>query len=85
MKRQKSQPLLTQFGFKQQRKEIAGMGELLLTRLLHRDTFIYSIFFGKSVTHVTRHFYSLCKQTARFSRLSLIKDNSSIKSFVVYS
>jgi len=27
MKRQKSQPLLTQFGFKQQRKEIAGMGE----------------------------------------------------------
>jgi len=27
MKRQKSQPPLTQFGFKQQRKEIAGMGE----------------------------------------------------------
>ena len=59
---------------------------LLVTRLLHRDTFIYSnIFFCDSLTHVTRHFYSLCKQTARFSRMSLIKDNSSIKSFIVYS
>ena len=59
---------------------------ILVTRLLHRDTFIYSkVFFCDSVTHVTRHFYSLGKQTAPFSRLLLIKDNSSIKSFVVYS
>ena len=47
--------------------------------------FIPRFFIHESVTHVTRHFYSLCKQTARFSRLLLIKDNSSIKSFFLVS